>query len=106
MLYVQKPITLGKQCEILDYPEQSYRNVGSISVKYVVRLTEIIFLIIIIWNNLNVVSGCNYGKIPKQASIQTAQPHYPKFEIATEFQVGETQESIFFPSILGQSKKS
>lgn len=34
MLYMQKLITLGKQCEILDYPEQSYQNIGGISVKY------------------------------------------------------------------------
>lgn len=34
MLYVQKLITLGKQYEILDSPEQTYRNIGSISIKY------------------------------------------------------------------------
>lgn len=34
MLYVQKLIILGKQCEILGYPEQSYYNIGSVSVKY------------------------------------------------------------------------
>lgn len=33
MLYEQKLIILGKQCEVLDYPEQSYRNGGYISVK-------------------------------------------------------------------------
>jgi len=101
MLYGQKLITPGKQCEILAYPEQSYRNICSISVKYSKcgSKGEVIFLIIMIWNNLNVVSWSNYGKTLKQAS--TSQPRYPKFEVATEFHVRETLESIFFPAMLG-----
>lgn len=34
MLYVQKLIIPGKQCEVLDYSEQSYHNGGYISVKW------------------------------------------------------------------------
>lgn len=33
MLYEQKLIIPGKQCEVLDYPEQSCHNGGYISVK-------------------------------------------------------------------------
>jgi len=55
MLHVQKLITLSKQYEIPGAAERSY-NIGSISIKYIVWPAEIIFLIIIIWSNIYIVS--------------------------------------------------